>query len=116
MSIEINGRLTIQSLLWIVHKETGLPEADVREVFYSTFETITRAVANGHDVALTNFGTWHTVAYKARVGTLPGYENEVLAGFKKIRFRPSPTMKDIIANGPVESVSLRKLPKGTLTP
>lgn len=62
----ITGRVSTTRLVEIVATETRRSIDDTHEVVLTTLNVIARAMASGHSVVLTNFGTFSPIWMKER--------------------------------------------------
>ncbi|MFB7278090.1 HU family DNA-binding protein [Streptomyces hydrogenans] len=106
------ARLNTVLLAEAVAAELDIPNTDGRAVVQAVFDVIARAVAGGHPVAITNFGTFLPVALPARVRRNPqdGSPVEVPAR-QDIRFRVSPGLRATVRTADPASATIRKAPK-----
>lgn len=109
----ITSRLTTTKLIETVAADLGIPTSDAHETVMVVFDAIARATASGHDVAITNFGTWLSYRTKARRARNPQNGDVVtVPAHQKVRFRVSPTLADAVHRRD-RKASIRKAPKGT---
>jgi nucleoid DNA-binding protein len=111
----ITGRLTTTKLINIVAADLGTEPKQVRDTVLATFDVIARAAASGHDVAVTNFGTWLAYRTKRRPARNPQTgEVTTLAAHRAVRFRVSPALAGAVRRRD-RKFSIRKAPKGART-
>lgn len=112
----ITERLTTTKLIAVVAADLGTKptgQASVHDTVMATFDTIARAAASGHDVAVTNFGTWLSLRVKRRTARNPQNDEPItVAAHQKVRFRVSPQLADMVRRRD-RKASIRKAPKGT---
>lgn len=109
----ITNRLTTTTLIETVAADLGISKADAHEMVMVTFDAIARANASGHDVAVTNFGTFRSYKVKARQARNPQNGDIVtVPAHQKVGFRVSPTLADAVQRRD-RGASIRKAPKGT---
>lgn len=54
-----------------VSEQTGLTRKQVRQVIQRTLDNVTDSLAEGHDVVFRNFGSFHAIKRKAKIGRNP---------------------------------------------
>jgi nucleoid DNA-binding protein len=87
----IIDRLTITSLSSMVAADLGLDPKEGYRLVTAVFDTIARAAVAGHDVAITNFGTW--ISYRTPAATRRNpqtYEPVSIPERQNVRFRTAP--------------------------
>lgn len=62
---------TKRDIVLDIYDRTGFPQKEVREVVQLTLNAIARALAEGRNVELRNFGVFEVQIRKARVGRNP---------------------------------------------
>lgn len=78
----------------------------------AVLNTITRAVAAGHSVTVTNFGSWHAVDRPERTARNPQTgESVTVPARREIRVLTSPRLREIVRGGD-PAASIRKRPSG----
>jgi nucleoid DNA-binding protein len=109
----ITERLTTTKLIDVVAADLGITPKQAHETVTVVFDAIARAAASGHDVAVTNFGTWLSSPTKPRTVRNPQTGNPVtVPACQKVRFRVSPHLADAVRRGD-GTVTIRKAPKGS---
>ncbi|WP_329214930.1 HU family DNA-binding protein [Streptomyces sp. NBC_01485] len=109
----IEARVTTTRLLEIVAADVDSTPDAVRATVMATFSAIARATASGHDVAVTNFGTWMSYRAKKRTARNPQTGEAVLVpAHQAVRFRISPHLADAVRRRD-RKASIRKAPKGS---
>ncbi|WP_370113672.1 HU family DNA-binding protein [Streptacidiphilus sp. MAP12-33] len=90
------------------------------EAVDAVLDTIVRAVTAGDRVSVTGFGTFEKVDRAARFARNPQTGDKVKVKKTAVpRFRPGQGFKDLVSGSkklPKTGVSVRKAPKGSLTP
>ncbi|WP_435251674.1 HU family DNA-binding protein [Streptomyces tendae] len=110
----ITQPLNTTSLIEVVASDLEVRPADVHDTVIATFDAIARAAASGHNVAITNFGTFRSY----RTGARP-VRNPVTGDTRKdpahqgLRFKVSPALADAVRRRLSASATIRKLPKGS---
>ncbi len=62
---------TKRDIVLDIYDRTGFPQKEVREVVQLTLDAIARALAEGRNVELRNFGVFEVQVRKARIGRNP---------------------------------------------
>ncbi|MFJ9114437.1 HU family DNA-binding protein [Streptomyces sp. NPDC102394] len=111
----ITQRLTTTTLIDVVAADLGTKptgQAPVHDTVMATFDAIARANASGHDVAVTNFGTWFSYRAKAVTRRNPQNDEPIpVPAHQAVRFRVSPTLAELVRRRD-RNASIRKAPKG----
>lgn len=96
--------------------ENGQSRADAIESVDAVLEGIATAIRAGISVSLSNIGTLRMVELAERMRRNPATgENFLAPAVKTVKFRPSPTLLDVL-NGRADRDKLAvKAPKGSLT-
>ncbi|WAZ20226.1 HU family DNA-binding protein [Streptomyces cinnabarinus] len=111
----ITERLTTTKLVEVVAADLGITLKEAHETIVVVFDAIARAAASGHDVAVTNFGTWISSRTRRRTARNPQNGDPVpVAAFQKVRFRVSPHLREAVRRRD-RKVTIRKAPKGART-
>lgn len=111
----ITRRLTTTQLIEVVAADTEISLAEAQRIVTATFDAIARAGASGHDVAVTNFGTWLSYRTKQRTARDPRTgEPVIVAAHQKVRFRVSPQLSDAVRRRD-RNATIRKAPRGGRT-
>ncbi|MFB7596930.1 HU family DNA-binding protein [Streptomyces sp. NPDC056160] len=111
----VTERLTTTKLINVVADDLGILPEQARAAVMATFDAITRATAGGHDVAITNFGTWISHRVRARKARNPRTGEPVkVRAHQTVRFRVSPALADAVRRRD-RKASIRKAPKGSRT-
>lgn len=109
---EPTGPLNTVALAEHVAAELGVPHAEGQRAVHAVLDVITRTVAAGHPVRVTNFGGWTPVWTDERQARDPqtGAPVTVPAGMRP-RFTPYARFRELVRNGDVAGARIRKLPK-----
>ncbi|MFJ4365111.1 HU family DNA-binding protein [Streptomyces chartreusis] len=111
----IKNRLTTTGLIDVVAADLGVPPEQAHDAVMAVFSAITRANAGGHDVAITNFGTFLSYRTKAQKARNPQTgEAFTTRAHQKVRFRVSPALAGAVRRRD-RKATIRKAPKGTRT-
>ncbi|MFB7594647.1 HU family DNA-binding protein [Streptomyces sp. NPDC056160] len=112
----VDARLTTSRLIAVIAADCDIPLPKAHEVVMATFDVIARAAAGGHDVAVTNFGTWLSYPAAPRKARDPRTDKPVcVPAHQRVRFRVSPHLMDAVRRRDPEA-TIRKAPKGSKTP
>lgn len=65
------GNLTKRDIVLEIYEKTGFSQKEVRETVQLTLDTIAKALAQGKNVELRNFGVFEVQVRKSRVGRNP---------------------------------------------
>lgn len=65
------GNLTKRDIVLDIYEKTGFSQKEVRETVQLTLDTIAKALAEGKNVELRNFGVFEVQVRKSRVGRNP---------------------------------------------
>jgi DNA-binding protein HU-beta len=104
------GPLNKTRLAETVGADLGIPLKDACRVLDAVFGAIGRTVTAGHDVTVTNFGTFRAVAHPARWARNPQTGERVRVPAKAaVRFRVSPRLEEVVQAGdPTASLKKRR--------
>ncbi|MEV5449998.1 HU family DNA-binding protein [Streptomyces sp. NPDC052535] len=110
----ITHPLNTTSLIQTVARDLDVQPADVHDTVMATFDVIARAAAGGHNVAITNFGTFRAYRVDARQVRNPQTgKTRTVPAHRKVAFRVSPALADAVRRRLSASATIRKLPKGS---
>ncbi len=114
MSIRLlpTGPLNKTLLGETVAAQLGIPRKEGTAVVDAVFDIITRSVAAGHPVRITNFGTFsarHATAHPAR-NPQTG-QTLVIPARQKVRFCASPRLRELVRAADPAAATIRKHPK-----
>lgn len=75
----MSSNLTKRDIVLSIYEETHFPQKDVRDIVQLTLDEIARALEEGRNVELRNFGVFEIQVRKSRVGRNPNRpEKEVV--------------------------------------
>lgn len=104
------GPLNKTSLAAAVAAELGTTTHEGHRAVDAVLNVITRALASGHGVSVTNFGSWHPVSRPARQARNPQTGEPVtVPARQEVRVRTSPRLRDLVRAG-MATGSIRKNP------
>lgn len=108
--VQATGPLNKTGLAAAVAAELGVSIDDGYRALNAVLNTITRTVTAGHDVTVTNFGTFRAVEEASRVRRNPQTGDRVpVPAHPTVRFRVSPRFREVVRSGD-PSASIRKRP------
>lgn len=87
-----------RDLVLRISKETGLVQADVREVVQRLLDGIVEGLQDGETIELRNFGVFEIQSRQSRVGRNPKKPEDtvVIPERKVVKFKPGKVMKETI--------------------
>ncbi|MCX5201081.1 HU family DNA-binding protein [Streptomyces sp. NBC_00237] len=104
------GPLNKSALAAAVAAELGTTTHEGHRAVDAVLNAITRALAAGHSVTVTNFGSWRPVPRPARQARNPQTGELVTVPARQgIRVTTSPRLRDLVRTGAV-TASIRKNP------
>ncbi|MFF7142319.1 HU family DNA-binding protein [Streptomyces nodosus] len=104
------GPLNKAGLAAAVAKELGISQPEGRRAVDAVLNTITRTLAAGHSVTVTNFGSWHAIQRPERQARNPQTGGSVtVPARQEVRVLISPRLRDLVRAGD-PTVSIRKNP------
>lgn len=97
------------SLAETVAADLGITVKEAFRVLDAVFEPIARTVTAGHDVTVTNFGTWRAVLDPERKARNPQTGERITVPARHaVRFRVSPRLQEVVQAGdPTASIKKR---------
>jgi len=100
------GNLTKRDIVIDIYEKTGFPQKEVRETVQMTLDVIAKALAQGRNVELRNFGVFEVQVRKARVGRNPNKpETDVVIPKRAvIKFKAGKELKGELKNLDLERV------------
>ena len=105
----INGPVNQTRLIELVAEQLDWSEEDARKAVHATLDVIAATLAKGHNVMLTNFGTFVSYRASARKVRNPQTGETWRANeHQRARFRPSKRLAQVVRR---RGGSIRKHPK-----
>jgi nucleoid DNA-binding protein len=91
----MSNNLTKRDIVLDIYEKTGFPQKEVREVVQLTLDAIARALHEGRNVELRNFGVFEVQVRKSRIGRNPNRpETDVVIPARAvIKFKAGKEMK-----------------------
>ena len=89
------GNLTKRDIVLEIYEKTKFPQKEVRETVHLTLDVIAKALAEGRNVELRNFGVFEVQVRKSRIGRNPNKpEKDVIIPTRAvIKFKAGKEMK-----------------------
>ncbi len=99
------SNLTKRDIVVEIYEKTGFAQKEVRETVQMTLDAIAKALADGRNVELRNFGVFEVQIRKARVGRNPNKpETDVIIPKRAvIKFKAGKELKSELAKVELES-------------
>lgn len=112
---KIAGPLTQTKLIQTVAAELDISFGQAQAAVHAVTDVITRTVADGNSVTITNFGAWIPKTIPARTARNPQTGGPVhVPEHQVVRFRIAPRLAEVV-RGSKTRAGIRKLPKGALS-
>ena len=94
----MSTNLTKREIVLEIYKKTSFPQKQVVETVQLTLDIIQKALADGRNVELRNFGVLEVQVRKARIGRNPNKPEQVVTipTRKVVKFKPGKVMKKLI--------------------
>lgn len=89
------GNLTKRDIVLEIYEKTNFPQKEVRETVQLTLDVIAKALSEGRNVELRNFGVFEVQVRKSRIGRNPNKpETDVLIPTRAvIKFKAGKELK-----------------------
>lgn len=105
-----NGPLNKTQLAAAVAGELGVSLDDGFRALNAVLDSITRTVVSGHDVTITNFGTFRAIEHSARLARNPQTGERIpVPARASVHFRVAPRLREVVRAGD-PTASIRKRP------
>ncbi len=105
------GPVNTGTLAELVAAELDIPEDQARAAVAAVLNNITRSVAAGHPVAVSNFGSWHPVPVAATNRRHPQTGEPIAKeATRRVRFRPAPRFRAAVRAADPTAADIRKKP------
>lgn len=109
--VRATGPLNKTQLATAVAAELGVSIEEGSRALDAVLNTVTRTVTAGHDVTITNFGTFRAVEDAARLARNPQTGAQVTVPARAaVRFRVSPRLREVVRAGD-PAASIKKRPR-----
>ena len=95
----MSKNLTKRDIVLDIYEGTSIPQKDVRETVQRTLNAIAKALAEGRNVELRNFGVFKVQVRKSRIGRNPNKpETDVVIPTRAvIKFKAGKELKEQLA-------------------
>ncbi|MGB0290787.1 MAG: HU family DNA-binding protein, partial [Opitutales bacterium] len=95
----MSKNLTKRDIVLDIYEGTSIPQKDVRETVQRTLNAIAKALAEGRNVELRNFGVFEVQVRKSRIGRNPNKpETDVVIPTRAvIKFKAGKELKEQLA-------------------
>ena len=96
----MSNNLTKRDIVLDIYDKTDFPQKEVRETVQLTLDAIAKALSEGRNVELRNFGVFEVQIRKSRIGRNPKTKVEVPISPRRVAvFKPSNVLKDRVLTG-----------------
>ena len=102
----MSKNLTKRDIVLDIYENTNIPQKDVRETVQRTLDSIARALSEGRNVELRNFGVFEVQVRKSRIGRNPNKpEKDVVIPTRAvIKFKSGKELRESLKNLDVTSL------------
>lgn len=102
----MSKNLTKRDIVLDIYENTNIPQKDVRETVQRTLDSIARALSEGRNVELRNFGVFEVQVRKSRIGRNPNKpEKDVIIPTRAvIKFKSGKELRESLKNLDVTSL------------
>jgi nucleoid DNA-binding protein len=96
----MSKNLTKRDIVLDIYEGTNIPQKDVRETVQRTLNAIAKALAEGRNVELRNFGVFEVQVRKSRIGRNPNKpETDVIIPTRAvIKFKAGKELKEQLSD------------------
>lgn len=99
--------MTKRELVIRVANQLGMTQSEVSRVVETTFDSITRVLAQGQRWELRDFGVFEVKTRASRIGRNPRTGDQVPVPERKVvTFRPGKKMKELVGDGLPEDADM----------
>jgi integration host factor subunit beta len=104
------GNLTKREIVLEIYEKTGFPQKEVQQSVQMALDIIQKALAEGRNVELRNFGVFEVQVRKARVGRNPNKpETDVVIPTRAVvKFKSGKILKSKIKKLSLEDLQKRR--------
>jgi nucleoid DNA-binding protein len=101
----MSKNLTKRDIVLDIYENTSIPQKDVRETVQRTLEAIAKALSEGRNVELRNFGVFEVQVRKSRIGRNPNKpETDVIIPTRAvIKFKAGKEMRKDLSKIDIDS-------------
>lgn len=115
-TVRFTHDLNQTQLIEAVAAELGVSQDEARKAVHAFIDVVARALASGHNVAITNFVSFISYRKNARKARNPQTGSTVrVPAHQAVRVRVLPRLAEVVRSRKPSSASMRKLPKGSLS-
>lgn len=100
------GNLTKRDIVLDIYERTNFPQKEVRETVQLTLDAIAKALTEGRNVELRNFGVFEVQVRKSRVGRNPNRpETDVIIPTRAvIKFKAGKELKNALKDMDLDKI------------
>lgn len=105
----MSKNLTKRDIVLDIYEGTNIPQKDVRETVQRTLNAIAKALAEGRNVELRNFGVFEVQVRKSRIGRNPNKpETDVIIPTRAvIKFKAGKELKEQLSSLDIDSLNAK---------
>ena len=102
----MSKNLTKRDIVLDIYENTNIPQKDVRETVQRTLDSIARALSEGRNVELRNFGVFEVQVRKSRIGRNPNNpeQDDIIPTRAVIKFKSGKELRESLKNLDVTSL------------
>ncbi|NCG09424.1 MAG: integration host factor subunit beta [Verrucomicrobia bacterium] len=106
----MSKNLTKRDIVLDIYEGTTIPQKDVRETVQRTLNAIAKALAEGRNVELRNFGVFEVQVRKSRIGRNPNKpETDVVIPTRAvIKFKAGKELKEKLSDLDIDSLNTKE--------
>ncbi len=112
-----NSNLTKREIVLEIYRKSGFPQKQIVDTVQQTIDIIQKALANGRNVELRNFGVLEVQVRKQRIGRNPNKPGDtvVIPERAVVRFKSGKILKQQLKKIDLGSFGRKKSGKGAAT-
>jgi len=102
-----NSNLTKREIVLDIYEKTGYPQKMIRDVVQHALDNITKALKDGRNVELRNFGVFEVQVRKSRIGRNPNKPEEdiVIPERAVVKFKAGKELKTDLKDIDINTIS-----------
>jgi nucleoid DNA-binding protein len=106
----MSKNLTKRDIVLDIYEGTNIPQKDVRETVQRTLNAIAKALAEGRNVELRNFGVFEVQVRKSRIGRNPNKpETDVIIPTRAvIKFKAGKELKEQLSDLDLDAINAKE--------
>jgi nucleoid DNA-binding protein len=106
----MSKNLTKRDIVLDIYEGTNIPQKDVRETVQRTLNAIAKALAEGRNVELRNFGVFEVQVRKSRIGRNPNKpETDVIIPTRAvIKFKAGKELKEQLSDLDLDALNAKE--------